>query len=255
MNKTALITGATSGFGEACSRLLAKNGWRLIITGRRRDRLHQLAHELSGLSEILPLCFDVRDQDAVASNLGNLQPQFGEIDALVNNAGLALGLEAAPEASLSDWDIMVDTNIKGLLYCTRTILPIMKRRNRGHIVNMGSVAGNWPYPGGNVYGATKSFVKQFSLNLRADLLGTAIRVTNLEPGMAETEFAVVRFKGDEHKAKGVYEGMKPLSGEDIAEIVLWVLSLPPHVNINTMEVMPVSQSWAFFAVDRELPPR
>ena len=249
MGRIALITGATAGFGEACARLFASKGWRLILTGRRAERLEKLRDELDvGVHIIVQ---DVRDRQAVENDLDDLPEDFCEIDVLVNNAGLALGLGPANEADLDQWEQMVDTNIKGLIYCTRFILPGMVERDRGHIINLGSVAGNWPYPGGNVYGATKAFVKQFSHNLRTDVLGTAIRVTNIEPGLAETEFSVVRFKGDRDKARGFYKGTRSLSAEDIAGIVLWAVDQPPHVNINRVEVMPVCQSCGPFNIHRE----
>jgi hypothetical protein len=251
MGKTILITGASSGFGAACARMFAEKGERLILAARRESRLRKLAAELAGKSEIHVVTLDVRDCEAVRTTLESLPPPFREVEVLVNNAGLALGLERAHEARLEDWEEMVDTNIKGLMYCTRFILPGMVERNRGHIVNIGSVAGNWPYPGGNAYGATKAFVEQFSRNLRADLLGTGVRVTCISPGMAETEFSLVRFKGDEEKAARVYAGVKPLTADDIAEIVSWVTSLPSHVNINNVEVMPVQQAWGPLAVHRE----
>ncbi|MBU0730046.1 MAG: SDR family oxidoreductase [Proteobacteria bacterium] len=251
MPQTVLITGATAGFGEACARLFAEKGWRIIITGRRKNRLDSLAKELSNLTEVLALCFDVRHRDAVDENLSGIPEKFKDIDLLINNAGLALGLEPAHRVDLDDWETMIDTNIKGLVYCSRFILPGMVARNCGHIINIGSVAGSWPYPGGNVYGATKAFVKQFTNNLKADLLGTAVRTTSIEPGFAETEFSVVRFKGDTEKAGKFYEGTEPLTAIDIAGIVYWVATLPPHVNINSMEVMPTCQSWNFFAVHKK----
>ena len=246
MTKTILITGATSGFGAACARRFAAGGWRLILTGRRRERLESLQTEL-GDAVAAALVFDVRERRAVAAALQGLP----EIDVLLNNAGLALGLESVWQADLDDWDTMVDTNIKGVMYCTRALLPGMVTRNRGHIINIGSTAGNWPYPGGHVYGATKAFVQQFSRNLRADLLGTGVRVTNLEPGMAESEFSQVRFKGDEQRAAKVYQGAAPLRPEDIAEIVFFVANLPSHVNVNALEVMPVDQAWGPLAVHRQ----
>lgn len=249
MQQTILITGATSGFGLACAELFAAKGWRVIACGRREDRLTALQTKLPGAA-VHCFALDIRAPRQIESMLGGLPPEFQDIDVLLNNAGLALGLEAAHRADLADWDQMVDTNIKGLYTLTRAVLPDMVRRNRGHIINMGSVAGNWPYPGGNVYGASKAFVKQFSNNLRADLLGTAIRVTNLEPGLADTEFSLVRFHGDPQRAAEVYRGTEPLTGADIAEIVWWVTSMPPHVNINSLEVMPVCQSWAPFAIHR-----
>jgi NADP-dependent 3-hydroxy acid dehydrogenase YdfG len=250
MDKTALITGASSGFGAACARTLASQGWKLVLTARRRQALEQLKQELGGESRVCCITLDVRDRQAVSDAFASLPAGFAEIDLLVNNAGLALGLEPAHQASLEDWETMVDTNIKGVMYCTRSILPGMVARNRGHVVNIGSVAGSWPYPGGNVYGASKAFVQQFSRNLRADLLGTAVRVTNIEPGMAETEFSKVRFKGEEEKAQRVYTGTEPLQAEDIAEIVAWVTSVPQRVNINSVEVMSVCQAWGPLSVHR-----
>lgn len=249
MNKIILITGATSGFGKACAELFGAKGWRLIICGRREDRLLQISRDFpEGQVHCLPL--DVRDREQVNDMLSGLPPEFRDIDVLCNNAGLALGLKPAQEADLDDWEQMIDTNIKGLCYVTRTALPGMIHRNRGHIINIGSVAGTWPYPGGNAYGATKAFVKQFSNNLQADLLGTRVRVTNIEPGLAETEFSIVRFHGDKARAEDVYRGTEPLTGKDIAEIVYWVTSVPAHVNINAVEVMPVCQSWSPFAIHR-----
>jgi len=251
MSGIILITGATSGFGEACTQRFVKEGWRLVLVARRNERLKALQQRLGGETSVHIVTLDVRNREAVMNELSNLPEKFSDVDVLVNSAGLAQGLEAAYEADVSDWDTMVDTNIKGLMYCTRAVLPGMVARNRGHIVNIGSVAGDWPYPGGNVYGATKAFVKQFSLNLRADLFGTPIRITNIEPGLAETEFSVVRFKGDGEKAAKVYEGTQPLTAEDISEMIYWVASLPAHININRLEVMPVCQTWAPFAINRD----
>jgi 3-hydroxy acid dehydrogenase / malonic semialdehyde reductase len=183
--------------------------------------------------------------------VANLPVAFAGIDILVNNAGLALGLAGADATDVDDWEAMVDTNIKGVMYMTRAVLPGMVNRGGGHVVNLGSVAASWPYPGGNVYGGTKAFVQQFSRNLRADLLGKQIRVSLVEPGMCETEFSIVRFDGDEARARQVYQGMKPLSATDIAEIVFWVTSLPPHINVNQLEVMPTAQAWSPFAVHRD----
>ncbi len=250
MPQIAFITGVTSGFGAACARLFAVQGWRLIVCGRRQERLEQLRAELAVKVPIHAIPLDVRDEAAVNAAVSALPDEFAEIDVLVNNAGLALGLEPAPQCVMDDWQRMVDTNIKGLLYCTRAILPGMVARDRGHIVNIGSVAGNYPYPGGNVYGATKAFVRQFSLNLRADLLGSRVRVTNIEPGLAESEFSLVRFKGESDKARKIYEGTQPLRPEDIADLVYWTVSRPAHVNINTLEVMPVCQAFAPFAISR-----
>jgi NADP-dependent 3-hydroxy acid dehydrogenase YdfG len=245
MPNTILITGATSGFGAACARRFAQEGWQLILTGRRWDRLEQLHVEL-GTAVVQTLTLDVRERETVTGALAGL-----EVDVLLNNAGLALGLEPAWEVGHDDWETMVDTNVKGLMYCTRAVLPGMVARNRGHVVNIGSTAGRWPYPGGNVYGATKAFVAQFSRNLRADLLGTRVRVTHLAPGMAETEFSKVRFKGDEARADRVYTGAEPLRAEDIAEIVYFVVNLPGHVNVNALEVMSIDQAWGHLAVHRQ----
>lgn len=245
---TVFITGASSGFGAAAARLFAKDGARLVLCARRTDRLEALKAELDVPVHLLKL--DVRGRADVETAFASLPADFAKIDILVNNAGLAQGLEPAPQADLDDWDRMVDTNIKGLMYCTRAALPGMVARKRGHIINLGSVAANYPYPGGNVYGGTKAFVKQFSLNLRAELLGQGVRVTVLEPGMCETEFSVVRFKGDESKADTVYAGMTPLSADDIANCIHWVASLPAHVNINILEVMPTEQANGGFAVHR-----
>ncbi len=238
-----LITGATAGFGAAIARVLVPLGHKVIATGRRTDRLEELAREL-GEDKVLPLVFDVRDRDAVEKAIASLPAGWAEIDVLVNNAGLALGLEPAQDADLENWDRMIDTNVKGLTYVTRAVLPGMVARNRGHVVNMGSVAGTWPYFGGNVYGATKAFVRQFSLNLRADLLGTKVRVTNIEPELVGgTEFSSVRFGGDDKKAANVYANTTPLTAEDVAETVRWVVALPEHFNVNTIEIMPVVQAY------------
>ena len=251
MLKTILITGATSGFGKACAMKFADNGWKLILTGRRENRLTSLYNELSLKTQVITIPLDVQSRKDVFERFQSLPDNFSAVDVLVNNAGLALGLLPAHEADLDDWDTMIDTNTKGLVYCTRAILPMMVKRNAGLIVNIGSIAGNWPYPGGNVYGATKAFVQQFSRNLRADLLGKNIRVTNIEPGIAETEFSIVRFHGDEEKAKKVYQHTKALSSEDIADIIWWLANVPEHVNINQLEVMPTLQAWGPLAVIRE----
>ncbi|WP_273266885.1 SDR family oxidoreductase [Flexistipes sinusarabici] len=243
MAKSILITGATSGFGSACAEIFACNKWNVILTGRRKKRLENLEKKLGNFSSIYTSQLDVRNSNEVENLITDLPQEFRDIDVLVNNAGLALGLEPAVDASLDDWEVMVDTNIKGVLYCTKAVLPGMVKRNRGHIINVGSTAGNWPYPGGNVYGATKSFVQQFSRNLRTDLLGTKVRVTNIEPGMAETEFSLVRFKGDKKKAEKVYENADLLQPEDVAEIIYWVVNTPERVNINTLEVMATCQAW------------
>lgn len=250
MPKTIFITGATSGFGRACAHRFAHEGWHLVVTGRRRDRLAELVGRLPGVP-VHAAELDVRDLQAVRSVIATLPEEFRDIDVLVNNAGLALGLEGAYEAELDDWETMIDTNIKGLCTLTRCLLPAMVARNSGHIVNMGSIAGTYPYPGANVYGATKAFVKQFSKNLLADLAHTRIRVTNIEPGLAESEFSLVRFHGDQDKADAVYRGTQPLTPPDIAEIVHWVTSVPPHVNICSVEVMPTCQGCGPLAVHRQ----
>lgn len=249
MSKIVLITGATSGFGEATAEKFAKAGYKVIVTGRRRERLDALKARLSGC-DILPLCFDVSKKEEVFNAIASLPEAYKNIDILVNNAGLALGLGRAPEADLDDWETMIDTNIKGLLYVTKAVLPIMVERKCGYIFNLGSIAGNWPYEGGNVYGATKAFVRQFSLNLRTDLRGTNIRVTNIEPGFSQTEFSDVRFKGDSERAQKVYEGTKALDKEDIAQTIFSLAELPAHVNVNTIEIMPTMQSCGGLFVER-----
>jgi 3-hydroxy acid dehydrogenase/malonic semialdehyde reductase len=251
MPKTIFITGATAGFGAAMARRFAQAGWQIVASGRRQERLDALAQELAPHAAVHTMVLDVRDAGAVEESVAQLPEAFAEVDILVNNAGLALGLEPAHKVNLDDWEQMVDTNIKGLMYVTRAVLPGMVERHRGHVVNIGSIAGSWPYPGGNCYGATKAFVQQFSRNLRADLPGSGVRVTNIEPGMAETEFSVVRFKGDQDKADQVYAGAQPLTPEDIAEIVFWTTQLPAHVNINAVEVMPTSQSWSALTISRD----
>lgn len=248
-HKLVLITGATSGYGQATARRFHGAGHRVIVTGRRGDRLEALAAELG--DRALPLCFDVRDRASVDAAIDGLPEAWSAIDVLVNNAGLALGLEPAWQASLEDWETMVDTNIKGLMYCTRKVLPGMVERGRGHVVNLASVAASWPYPGANVYGASKAFVMQLSLNLRADLAGHPIRVTSIEPGLSQTEFSLVRFKGDAAAAAQPYKGVDPLQAEDIAEAVFWATELPAHVNINRIELMATKQSFGPFVIHRE----
>jgi 3-hydroxy acid dehydrogenase / malonic semialdehyde reductase len=250
VTKTVFVTGASAGFGASIARRFAADGDRVVVTARRADRITGLAKELG--DSVLPVTFDVRDRAAVAAVVAGLPAEFAEIDVLVNNAGLALGLEPAQNADLDQWDQMVDTNCKGLTYCTRAILPGMVARRRGHVINLGSIAGTYPYPGGNVYGATKAFVHQFSLNLRSDLHGTGVRVTSVEPGLSGgTEFSVVRFDGDQSKADQVYQGVEPLGPDDVAEAVHWTASLPAHVNINVVEMMPVAQSFGPLPVARE----
>ena len=251
MQPTVFITGATSGFGEACARRFAQAGWSMVLTGRREERLLRLADELSAQGEVLPLTLDVRDRDAMQAAIDQLPDSFSTLRGLINNAGLALGTQAAQHCSLDDWETMVDTNIKGLLYSTRLLLPRLIAHGAGaSIVNLGSIAGNWPYPGSHVYGASKAFVRQFSLNLRCDLQGTGVRVTNLEPGLCESEFSMVRFAGDAQKYAAVYANAQPLQPQDIAETIFWLMNQPAHININSVEVMPVSQSWNNFAIER-----
>ncbi len=244
--KTILITGVTGGFGAAMARKFGAAGWNLILQGRNADRLNAIIDTISGAQSITPILFDMRDDAAMRTAFEKLPA----LDVLVNNAGLALGLEPAQRADLNDWDEMIATNIRSLTHITRLALPNMVERATGHIINIGSVAGTYPYAGGNVYGATKAFVHQFSLNLRADLHGTGVRVTNIEPGLAETNFSRTRFKGDAEKASSVYTGTEPLTGDDIAEAVFWTATLPAHMNINTMEIMPTGQSFAGMQVHR-----
>ncbi|HEY1722464.1 MAG TPA: SDR family oxidoreductase [Magnetospirillaceae bacterium] len=246
---TVFISGATAGFGAASARKFAADGARLVLCGRRMERLEALKKELKVPVHVFTL--DVRDRAAVEKAIIGLPKEFAAIDVLVNNAGLALGIEPAHKTNMDEWEQMVDTNIKGLMYLTRQILPGMVERKRGHIINLGSVAGHYPYPGGNVYAGTKAFVQQFALALRSDVLGTNVRVSTVEPGMCETEFSLVRFQGDAAKAAKVYEGMKPLSADDVAECIHWVASLPEHVNINILEVMPVQQAFNAFNVHRD----
>jgi 3-hydroxy acid dehydrogenase / malonic semialdehyde reductase len=243
-----LITGATSGFGAEMARKFVQHGHQVIATGRRKDRLNELAAELG--KALLPLAMDVSSKSSIDQALAALPADWQEIDVLINNAGLALGVAPAQRASLEEWETMIDTNCKGLVTMTHALLPGMVARGRGLVINLGSVAGAYPYPGGNVYGATKAFVDQFTLNLRADLIGTGVRATNIAPGLCGgTEFSNVRLKDDAAAAK-VYEGTVPLTAKDIAETAYWIATLPPHVNINYIEMMPVCQGFAPFAITR-----
>ena len=248
-----LITGASAGFGEAMCRAFTAAGFNVVGAARRMEKLQALAEELGG--SFYPLQMDVADTSSVPAALQSLPEGFREIDCLINNAGLALGLDSADKADFADWQTMIHTNIVGLTFLTRQILPQMVERKSGYIINIGSIAGNYPYPGGNVYGATKAFVRQFSLNLRADLAGTGIRVTDIEPGLCGgTEFSNVRFKGDDERAAGVYENIRFIRPEDIADTALWLYRRPAHMNVNTIEIMPVAQSFGALPVVREIPP-
>jgi len=245
--KTILITGATAGFGQAAARKFVAGGWNAIGTGRRGDRLKKLQAELG--DAFLPLEIDMRDREAVES-LARLETPWGDIDLLLNNAGLAPPTDPLPE---TDWDRVeevIDTNVTGLVAVTRALLPKLIER-KGQIINLSSVAATYPYKGGAVYAGTKAFVRQFSLDLRCDLAGTGVRVTSIEPGMAETEFTIVRTGGDKAASDKLYAGMDPMTAEDLADLFWWLANLPPHLNINAIELMPVSQSWAGFTVNRE----
>jgi len=249
MNKTAMITGATSGFGAAMARRFAGAGWRVVATRRRAERLQKLVEEC-GKETITAAAFDMQDAAAMEAALSALPEPFRGIDVLVNNAGLALGTAPVPQARLEDWLKMIETNVTGLVTLTHRLLPTLIE-HKGVIVNISSVAADYPYRGGNVYGATKAFVQQFSLGLRSDLHGTGVRVTSIEPGMAQTEFTLVRTGGDQAASDALYKGIHPLTGQDIAEAVFWVATQPPHVNINRLEIMPVNQSWAGFQYFRD----
>ncbi|MBV2135016.1 SDR family NAD(P)-dependent oxidoreductase [Pseudomonas sp. MAP12] len=252
MSKIVFITGATSGFGRAAARRFAADGWSLVLTGRRMERLQELQDDLGRQVPVHIAALDVRDAEAVQQVVAELPEGFRQVHALINNAGLALAPQAAQQVDLADWHTMIDTNIKGLVNVTHALLPTLIASGRGaSIVNLGSVAGQWPYPGSHVYGASKAFVQQFSYNLRCDLQGTGVRVTDIAPGMAETEFTLVRTKGDQAASDRLYRGTEPLSAEDIAEQIFYVASLPEHININRLEVMPTRQAWSPFAVDRD----
>jgi 3-hydroxy acid dehydrogenase/malonic semialdehyde reductase len=245
-----LITGASSGFGEAMARTFVKGGHRVIAAARRADKLSALAAELG--NAFLPVTLDVTQTDTIPATLAALPVEWQAIDVLINNAGLALGVLPAQKASLADWDTMISTNNRGLVHMTHAVLPGMVERKSGLVINLGSVAGTYAYPGGNVYGATKSFVDHFTLNLRADLAGTGVRATNIAPGLCGgTEFSQVRYKGDEGLAAKVYQGTQPLTAEDIAETAYWIATLPKHMNVNNIELMPVCQSFAGLSIQRE----
>ncbi|MEH0740448.1 SDR family NAD(P)-dependent oxidoreductase [Vibrio cholerae] len=250
MEKVAFITGATSGFGRAAAERFAQAGWSLVLSGRRLERLEALKAELNVPVHIIQL--DVRDSDAVKQAVAALPSDFAAVRLLINNAGLALAPQAAQDVELDDWKTMIDTNVTGLVNVTHALLPTLIQSGAGStIINVGSIAGQWPYPGSHVYGATKAFVQQFSYNLRCDLLGTGVRVTDIAPGMAETEFTLVRTKGDQAASDKLYNSTTPLTAQDIAEQMFYVATLPDHININRLEVMPTRQAWSPFAVDRD----
>ena len=251
-SKVVFITGATSGFGEAAAQVFADAGWSLVLSGRRFERLKTLQDKLASQVPVHIIELDVRDSDAVAAAVAALPAGFADITTLINNAGLALSPQPAQKVDLDDWKTMIDTNVTGLVNVTHALLPTLINHGAGaSIINIGSIAGQWPYPGSHVYGASKAFVKQFSYNLRCDLLGTGVRVTDLAPGIAETEFTLVRTKGDQAASDNLYRGTTPLSARDIAEQMFYIATLPAHMNINRVEVMPVRQAWQPFAIDRD----
>jgi len=247
MQKIALITGATAGFGNSSVKEFIDNGWKVIATGRRKERLVALKEQFG--EALHTLTFDIQNSTQINEAIDSLPSNFKNIDLLINNAGLALGTAAAQECDLEQWNTMVDTNIRGLMSLTHKVLPTLIQQ-RGAVINISSVAASYPYPGGNVYGGTKAFVVQFSLGLRSDLHGTGVRVTCVEPGMSETEFTLVRTKGDQSASDKLYEGANPMTGEDIAKTLYWIATLPPHMNINRVELMPVNQSFSPFQVHR-----
>lgn len=248
MGGTVLITGTTSGFGQAAARKFAREGWRVVGTGRRAERLRELAGELG--DAFWPAAFDVTDEAAIDAALAHLPERFRDIDVLVNNAGLSLGSGSFQAGSLADFKTTIDTNVTALVTVTHKLLPRLIERG-GVIVNLSSIAASWPYPGGNVYCGTKAFVQQFSLALRSDLFGTKVRVSSIEPGLCESEFSLVRFGGDQEKYDALYKGANAIQPGDIADTIFWIATLPPHVNVNSIELMPVSQSWAPHRVHRE----
>ncbi|MFY1050323.1 SDR family NAD(P)-dependent oxidoreductase [Ectopseudomonas khazarica] len=252
MSNVIFITGATSGFGRAAARRFAEAGWSLVLSGRREERLQALRDELAAKVPVHIATLDVRDAEAVQGMVDALPEAFRKVTVLLNNAGLALAPEPAQKVALQDWHTMIDTNVTGLVNVTHAVLPLLLETGKGtSIINIGSVAGEWPYPGGQVYGATKAFVKQFGFNLRCDLVSTGVRVTDIAPGMAETEFTLVRTKGNQAASDALYSTTTPLSAEDIAEQIFYVATLPAHININRLEIMPSRQAWSSFAVDRD----
>lgn len=249
-SKVVLITGATAGFGLACAERFANEGWSLILTGRREERLEALKEKLSSKVPVHIVKLDIRDNDQVLQCIKELPDGFRQVNTLINNAGLALSVNKAQESSLDDWKTMIDTNVTGLVQMTHALLPTLCEKRGTSIINIGSIAGQWPHPGGNVYGATKAFVRQFTYNLRCDLVEKGVRVTDIAPGLSESEFSIVRLKGDVEAANNIYKGADPIVPEDIAELSFYVASLPAHLNINRLEVMPSTQAWSPFAVDR-----
>lgn len=245
-----LITGATAGFGAATARRFVAAGWKAVVTGRRADRLAALVAELGGPDKVHAAAFDIRDSAAIDAAVAALPEGFRDVDLLINNAGLARGTAPAQDCDLDDWRTMIETNVTGLVTITHRLLPVLIAR-KGAIINLSSVAASYPYPGGNVYGGTKAFVRQFSLGLRSDLAGTGVRVTSIEPGMCETEFTLVRTGGNQVASDALYRGADPLQAADIAETLYWVATQPPHVNINTLELMPVRQAFGPFLVARK----
>lgn len=246
-----LITGATSGFGVATAKKFAQHGYPIIITGRRKERLKALSDELSLLTNVYSYVLDVRNAEAVTDFVNILPDDFKQVGILVNNAGLALGADSADKAALADWHTMIDTNVTGLVNVTHSLLPILSAQESASIINLASIAANWSYPGSHVYGASKAFVAQFSRNLRCDFAGTGVRVTSLEPGLSESEFSLVRFKGDQEKYDQIYNGTNAIQPEDIANIIFWIAEQPAHLNINSLEVMPTSQAWDNFKIIKQ----
>lgn len=246
-----LITGATSGFGLATAKKFAQHGYPIIITGRRKERLKALSDELSLLTNVYSYVLDVRNAEAVTDFVNILPDDFKQVGILVNNAGLALGADSADKAALADWHTMIDTNVTGLVNVTHSLLPILSAQESASIINLASIAANWSYPGSHVYGASKAFVAQFSRNLRCDFAGTGVRVTSLEPGLSESEFSLVRFKGDQEKYDQIYNGTNAIQPEDIANIIFWIAEQPAHLNINSLEVMPTSQAWDNFKIIKQ----
>lgn len=251
MSECVFITGATSGFGLAAAEKFAQEGWSVILTGRREERLKQLAQRLSSITQVHYCALDVKDNDAIKATIADLPETFKNISVLINNAGLALGRHSAVESDLIDWQTMIDTNITGLTNMTHALLPTLVAQHSSTVINLASVAAHYPYPGSHVYGASKAFVAQFSKNLRCDLSKHGVRVTSLEPGLAESEFSLVRFKGDQSTANTIYEDTTPLQPKDLADIMYWIATQPAHININSLEVMPLVQTWNPLHVEKQ----